>query len=198
MIKLRETGHSLPEIKRLMKRGYGSVYSHIKDVPILPGHRSSWEIKRGGNKRRSTERWEQARQIALKDIPKNLSRQEYLLIAACLYWGEGSKAEFGIINSDPRMIKTMVLCLQELGVPKSRMRIGIRIYEDIDRDQAVAFWAKIIEIPEKQITSVNTLRGKKSGKLEFGMCRLRIVKGQDIFKLLQCAIKEITLKIAPL
>lgn len=198
MIKLRETGHSLPEIKRLTKRGYGSIYSHIKNVSILPEHKSSWEIKRGGNQRRSKERWEQARQAALKNFPDRLSPQEYLTIAACLYWGEGSKQEFGLINSDPLMIKTMVRCLQELSIPKSRLRIGVRIYEDIDRNQAVAFWAKIINVPREQITSINILRGKKSGKLKHGMCRLRIIKGQDVFKLLQCTIKEITLRIAPL
>jgi hypothetical protein len=193
--RLRQTGHSLPEIKRIVKRGYGTVNKYIKNVEILPGYRSAWEIKRGGNTRRAEVRWQAAEKIVKEKLSHSFSTREHLLIAACLYWGEGTKLDFGFTNSDPRMIKSFIRCLETLNVPKTRLRVSIRIYEDIDRKKAIAFWAKTIGIHSSEILSVNVLPGTKLGKLEFGMCRIRITKGQDVFKILQSAIKSITVQL---
>jgi len=49
----------------------------------------------------------------------------------------------------------------------------------------IKFWSEICEIPESQISFVNVLKGKKVGKLLFGMCRVRITKGGYTLKVVQ-------------
>jgi hypothetical protein len=93
------------------------------------------------------------------------------------------------------MIKTLVRCLETLNIPKERLRVSIRIYDSIDRNEAVNFWAEVVGIPPDAVLSVNVLTGKKVGKLKFGMCRIRITRGQDVFKILQSAIKKITVSM---
>ena len=61
---LRETGHSLNEIKNVVNRGYGTVFRYIKDVPILPKYQEIWKIKRGGSKSKSLKEWQTARMQA--------------------------------------------------------------------------------------------------------------------------------------
>jgi hypothetical protein len=58
-----------------------------------------------------------------------------------------------------------------MGLDKERLRVNIRIYEDINAEKAIQYWARIVDIPKSQILSVNVLHGKKQGKLPYGMCR---------------------------
>lgn len=190
--ELRQTGHSLPEIKSIVKRGSGTIFRYISGVEILPQYKSSWAIKRGGSKKRSQERWKKYEESINKIFFSTLTEKDLLLIASCLYWGEGTKKDFSFTNSDPLMIGTFIKCLEALNISKTRLRISIRIYEDIDRAEAAAFWARIIGIKKEDILSVNVLKGKKVGKLRHGMCRIRLTKGDDVFKTLQSAIKKIT------
>jgi hypothetical protein len=194
IVHLRKTGHSLPEIRRILKRGNSTVYGHIKNVEVLPGYRTAWEIKRGANKRRSDARWIEAEAEVIDIMPSIFNIPEQMLIASCLYWGEGAKRDFSFTNSDPKMIEVFTRCLEGLGIKKDRLRVSIRIYEDINQLSAVKYWSSVVGIEAKEIKSVNILKGKKVGKLEFGMCRVRVSKGQDIFKRLQSAIKQITVR----
>lgn len=41
-----------------------------------------------------------------------------------------------------------------------------------------------MEIPLHQISNINILKGKKEGKLKFGMCRIGVKKGGKYFKLI--------------
>jgi hypothetical protein len=45
-----------------------------------------------------------------------------------------------------------------------------------------------LNLPVSQIRSVNILKGKKVGKLEYGMCRVRVTKGERHFKLIMSMI----------
>ena len=91
------------------------------------------------------------------------------------------------------MISTFLSCLKELGVKKDSLTIGIRIYEDIDRQKAINFWAKIIGVTADKIRHIDVLKGKKQGKLAYGMCRIRVVKSGYLLKLMT-AVREIIIK----
>ncbi len=92
---------------------------------------------------------------------------EKLLFLSALYWAEGSKKDFGLSNTDPELIKIFVEGLRKVfKIDNKRFRISIRIYEDLDSEKSLAFWSKITGVAKKDFVSVNTLRGKKNGKLQ--------------------------------
>lgn len=195
IVRLRKTGHSLNEIRKIVERGSSTVVQYTKNVEVLPQYKESLKIKQGGSKFRSLKQWRKAEILADKITGKNISRKERILIAACLYWGEGTKRDFSISNTDPDLLKSFIICLKEMGVKKDELKVTVRIYEDLNRNSAVAYWAGIVGIPKKQILNVNVLRGKKSGKLKYGMCRVRIKKGGGYLKILQSLIKAIKIKL---
>lgn len=194
IIHLRKLGYSLPEIKNTIKRSSTTIFRYAKDVKILPEYLEIWKVKRGGSKTRSLKLWKDAEQKA-EQLIKNLGKTEKFLIAVCLYWSEGTKQDFSLSNTDPDLIKTFITCLEEIGVNKNELKVSVRIYEDLDRNQAINFWAKIIGISPSDILNVNILKGKKHGKLPYGMCRVRVTKGGNYLKLLQSAVKVIKRKI---
>jgi hypothetical protein len=110
-----------------------------------------------------------------------------------LYWGEGGKRDFNFTNSDPVMIKIFVNWLEKiLKINSNDLRVSIRIYEDLDKEKSLNYWSKIIGIPVNKFASVNILKGKKLGKLEYGLCRIRIKKGGSMLKYLIALEKRVS------
>lgn len=179
---LRQKGYSLPEIKKVVNVGHGSVFRYIQGVEILLEYRKIWHSKRGGSFKRMKLAEKKAEEKADEYIVR-LSEKEKLIFLSALYWGEGSKGDFGLTNSDPDLIKVFVLGLKEVfKIRTDRLRISIRIYRDLDKDKCLKFWSKITEVPVSKFVSVNVLDGKKNGKLLYGMCRVRVTKGADVLK----------------
>jgi len=189
IVFLRERGHSLPEIRRVTSHGSGTVLKYIQGTEILPEFRKLWKEKRRSSVFRMIREQKRALEQA-KKIVKKIGKKEKILIAACLYWAEGAKRDFSLTNTDPLLIRTFVDCLKELGVRKERLSINLRIYEDLDKKKVCNFWSKIVGIPKEKIMYINILKGKKKGKLKYGMCRVRVRKGAYFLKLL-CAIRDI-------
>lgn len=196
IIKLRRYGYSLPEIREAVKRGNSTIFKYIQNVKILPKYQNAWRIKQGGSRKRMLKEWGKSKEKAEKII-NHLSRTNKIIIASCLYWGEGTKNDFSLSNTDPGLIKVFIRCLEELGIAKQSLRVTIRIYEDIQKKTAIKYWAKIIGIPKKQILNVNVLKGKKKGKLKYGMCRIRITKGAPYLKLIRSIVELIKQKMSP-
>jgi len=180
---LRKTGHSLPEICRVLKRRSSTVHRFAKNVIVLPEYASLLRQKQGGSKKRAEKFWEESRAMA-SDLLKGVNQRDKLFILAALYWGEGTKKELNIINSDSALIKVFLSCLRELGVKKDELRLSLRIYDNIDADAAKKYWAGVCGVNKKDILNVNVLAGKKIGKLPYGMCRVRATKSAKHFKLI--------------
>ena len=70
------------------------------------------------------------------------------------------------------------------------LSINLRIYEDLNQKKACNFWSKVVGVSQKRIMYVDILKGKKNGKLKYGMCRVRVIKGAYFLKLLN-AIRSI-------
>lgn len=192
--RLRETGHSLPEICKVLRRRSSTVHRFAKDIVILPEYVNILKQKQGGSINRSKIFWEKARTKAC-NLLKTINRRDKLFVLASLYWGEGTKKELNIINSDPALIRVFIACLKEIGVSKKDLRISIRVYNGIDINSAKKYWAKVCQINTREILSVNILDGKKVGKLPFGMCRVRVVRSSEPFKLIMSMVEFIKLKI---
>lgn len=123
----------------------------------------------------------------------SLTAKEKLIFLSALYWGEGSKRDFSLTNTDPELIKVFVEGLNGiLGIKAEDFRVSIRIYEDLDKEKCLTFWSGITGVPVKKFVNVDILKGKKSGKLKYGMCRLRIRKGGNMLKYLIALKREVT------
>ena len=180
--KLRENGWSLPEIKNEIKAGYGTVYRYIRGVKISPKHKKEWLGKRGGSIKRKIILEKKAKDKARKLI-NLLSEKEKIIFLSALYWGEGNKKDFNLVNSDPQLIKVFVKGLKELFKIKTKeLKISIRIYEDLDKNKCLKFWSEITEVPVNKIINVDILKGRKNGKLINGMCRVRVKKAGNLLK----------------
>lgn len=113
----------------------------------------------------------------------SLSEKEKIIFLTALYWGEGSKSDFNLMNTDADLIRVFIQGLQEIfNISKDRLRISIRIYEDLDKQKCLEYWSKITGVPAEKFVSIDILKGKKKGKLLYGMCRVRILKGGDMLK----------------
>ena len=186
---LRQKGYSLPEIKKAVKSSHGSVFLHIKGVKILPKYWKEWHGKQGGSIKRMRIKEKLAKEKAEKTIV-SLSDKEKMIFLTALYWGEGNKSDFNLMNTDSDLIRVFIKGLQEIfNISKNRLRISIRIYEDLDKQKCLEYWSKITGVPAEKFVSVNILKGNKKGKLPYGMCRLRILKGGDMLKYIK-AIKN--------
>ncbi|MCX6755537.1 MAG: hypothetical protein NT068_03325 [Candidatus Nomurabacteria bacterium] len=188
--KLRSEGDSILEISKIVGKSKSIVSKYVKDIKILPQYEYLLKEKQGGSKSRSLKEWKDS-EIKSKKIINTLSSKEKLLILACLYWGEGTKTELNIINSDPEMLRVFIISLKELGIDNSKIKATIRIYEDLKDNDIINFWSKAIDLPKECFKGINLLKGKKVGKLKHGMCRIRVEKSKDYFKLIMSIIERI-------
>ena len=194
--EMRKTGFSIREIALEIHHSKSTVAKYIKDIPIQPEYYNIWHAKIGGNTTRAKDRKLKAEKEA-ENLLGSLTLRDQLIIASCLYWAEGNKRDFNFTNTDPKLIETFLECLRSLGVTQDRIKVSIRVYEDINVKKAKQYWARIAGISPSQICSVNVLQGKKKGKLLYGMCRVRLTKGNDYFNFLTGTIRLIGKKYAP-
>lgn len=188
---LRSKGWSLPEIYKKTRIGYGSIFRYIQNIQILPKYQNLWKGKRGGSIKRKN-KLEKIAQIKAKNDIKTLNSKDKLLLLTALYWAEGGKTDFNFINSDPEMVRIFVTGLREVfKITPNDLKVSIRLYEDLDKQTALAYWSKITQIPSGKFVKVNVLKGKKSGKLKYGMCRIRIKRGGNMLKYLLALNKRI-------
>lgn len=193
---LRRKGFSLNEIKTEIPVGYGTIFKYVQGVQILPKYRKRWFGKRGGSRKRKKIAEYEAQKRANGAI-RGLSDKERLIFLCALYWAEGGKGDFNFTNTDPEMVKVFVYGLEKiLGIPKSSLRVSIKTYEDLDKRKCLAYWSKIVDILPENFVNVDILKGKKNGKLPYGMCRVRVKKGGNMLKYMS-AIKNRIIETYP-
>jgi transcriptional regulator with XRE-family HTH domain len=193
---LRSKGYSISEISKYTGKSKSIVSKYIQGVSVLPQYISILKKKQGGSKSRSDNLWLTSNKKAQQIIKKLTSRDKLILLIGT-YWGEGTKRELNIINSDPILLKAFIDFSKEIGVSKSRIKASVRVYNDIDQKKAINYWSDILGLDKKQFFKVEVIDGRKKGKLEFGMCRLRVEKSSKEFKLLMSLINVVKNYIMP-
>jgi hypothetical protein len=68
------------------------------------------------------------------------------------------------------------------------LKVSLRLFEDINKKKTIQFWQKILSLPKGSITKFDISKGKKKGKLKYGMCRIRVKKSGRHFKLIMSMI----------
>ncbi len=195
---LRQKGYSIDEICSETKVPKTTVFRYITGVPVLDLYKSQWLGKRGGSKKRKHIKEQHAYEEGKKYVDK-LSSKEKILILSALYWGEGNKKDFSLTNTDPNLIRIFISIIREnFNITSDKLRVSIRIYEDLSKDECLSFWSKVVGISANQFVNVNVLKGKKSGKLKYGMCRVRVLKGGDLLKKIHGINKAVVHQFAPI
>ncbi len=195
---LRKRGFSVPEISRKLDLSKSTVFRYIRGAPISPLYYKRWLNRRNASKIISERNWATAYQMAEKRISK-ITDKDLILVATCLYWAEGAKKDFTFSNTDAEMVKIFVHILKRVfGVENQDLKISLRIYEDLNKKVCLKHWSKITGIELNQNTSIDILKGAKRGKLQYGMCRIRVKKGGLLLKEFSAIIDRIiSLAAAP-
>ncbi len=188
--ELRSSGFSISQISKSTNKSKSIVSKYIKDIKVSEKNKKKLLARRDWTKSKSKEEWEEAH-IKSKDFLGAITKRDSLIILACLYWGEGTKRELNVINSDPDMLRVILSSLKELGIKNSQIRATLRVYDDINHEEAKQFWSGAICLPIECFRNVNVLSGKKKGKLPYGMCRIRVEKSSKYFKLIMSLIERI-------
>jgi AraC-like DNA-binding protein len=177
----RSKGKSIPELSQMFNISKSTVLRYVKNTEIKPEYIREWRLRRKGSLHRKIKFEKIAKTKAISTI-KNIDTKDSLLIFASLYWAEGNKKDFCLTNSDPKMISLFVkILISILEINPSRIRASIRIYEDMNESMCRIFWEEILSNDIK-ISKVTILKGKKEGKLVYGMCRIRVIKAHELLK----------------
>jgi len=196
IIYLRSRGASISEISKYTNKSKSVVSKYIKEVRVLSKFKLILKKKQDGSKFRSEKLWNESR-INAKKIIKKIKLRDKVFLLIGIYWGEGTKKELNIINSDPVLLRAFVDCIKEIGVSKDRIKASIRLYNNINEKEAIKYWSNILELRKNQFYNIELIKGNKKGKLKFGMCRLRIKKSSKEFKLLMSLINTVKDHILP-
>ena len=171
---------------------YRQAKKLLSKTDISAQYKSIWLSKRGGSKNSALLR----RKYIDEDVKRSyidkqvFTEREKLFILVSLYWGEGAKRDLSFANSDPRMVRIFVNLLTDVFVlPKERITASIRIFEDMDSEKCKRYWGDLLFIP---ISAIYVLKGKKQGKLSYGMCRIRLQRGTNILNTIKAHIGSIS------
>lgn len=121
----------------------------------------------------------------------NLTEREFLISGLALYWGEGGKKNRRVefCNSDPKMIKFLLLWLQaHFNIKTEDLICAVGINEaHSEREQIVkAYWSEMIGIPIEQFrkTSFKKVTNKKiyeNFNEHFGTLSVLVRKSSNLY-----------------
>jgi hypothetical protein len=109
--------------------------------------------------------------------PRTLQQGILFGLGLGIYWGEGLKRGKGAVrltNTDAKMVKKFIDFLDKFcGVSKDRLRFSLQIFEDINKEKALAYWIKELDIKRNQFykTIISKVRGEGTYKYksEYGV-----------------------------
>lgn len=121
---------------------------------------------------------------AEKEIKLPLNKDAYKLFGAALYWAEGDKTtHFAITNSDPHLIKFIVLWLKNvLNIDPIQIKAHLNVYPQQNELSLIKFWSDLTGIPIKNFGKSfikPTNKNYKRNTLYYGTIKIRVFKGTD-------------------
>jgi len=159
-IVLRRKGYSYSQIKEKLGINKSTLSGWLYDMPLSEKRIrelrdfSPQRIERYRNTMR--EKRDEKNKIAYENIKKrigNISDREFLIAGLFLYWAEGSKTKtfsIGLTNTNPAMLVLFIKWLEFFNVPKSKLKIHLHLYSDMNIKKQMDFWSKTLDIPIKQ------------------------------------------------
>ena len=185
---MRLKGMSYNQIKTQIKVGKGSLSLWLKDYPLseerLRALRDFSEVRiekfrRTMQDKRDKRFTEAYNQEKIRQLP--LSKKEIFIAGLFLYWGEGMKGltrSLGLYNTNPQIIKFGLFWYTKiLNIPKSRIKVHLHLYSDMDIKAEINFWSRELKIPVSQFRKPYIKQSKKAnidykGGFGHGTCGL--------------------------
>ena len=190
IINLRKSGFSIPEISSVVNISKTTVQRYVRTVIVPERELLLLKVKQGGSKKRAEILRDKVEKEALRAVSSVSDRDSFFLLLG-LYWGEGAKKDLSMINSDPLLIQSFLFCLRKIGVNNERVSVSLRVHKGVSIVRAKTFWASVTNKEIGAIRSVEVIEGKKKGRLQNGMCRVRIRSGIKERLLIQKSIEII-------
>lgn len=159
-IKLRQKGLSYSQIKEQLGINKSTLSGWLYDMPLSEDRIrelrdfSPQRIERYRNTMRGKR--DEKNKIAYQNIAQkigNISDREFLIAGLFLYWAEGSKTKtfsIGLTNTNPAMLVLFIRWLQFFDVPKSKLKIHLHLYSDMNIKKQMDFWSKTLNLDIKQ------------------------------------------------
>lgn len=152
-------------IARKLKVSKGTLSRWLRDYPLSKDRiyqlrKDNWgsseakrELFRQTMRKKRDEKRESDYAIIRKKIGR-LSRQSLFVAGLMLYLAEGDKKNdyhIGLANTDPEIIRFFVWWLGEFfHIPKSRLRIILHLYSDMDLEKERKYWQSVVGVPREQ------------------------------------------------
>ncbi|MBI4088572.1 hypothetical protein HY415_00550 [Candidatus Kaiserbacteria bacterium] len=202
-MQLRLAGRSYNEIRNTLGVPKSTLSGWFKHVVLSDTARtrlasrtrlgSAALIKRNKMQtHRAEQRARKIRTLAKEKIPV-LTKRDFLIIGATLYWAEGYKRlhvrdgkermshSISFVNSDPIMIKAFLHFTQEtLDVLRDDIHLTMRLYPHINEKNACKFWMKVTGLPYSCFKRTTTMissasKGKRPyNRLPYGTLQVAV------------------------
>lgn len=200
--RLRREGRSFREISERLavSKSTASLWTRGEYLDIKAKSRLKELGDRGREKANETARRRNIERISLIErncsvlIGKNYGVDEYKVVLAALYWGEGNKAgkRLDFVNSDPDMMHLYLSLLRRcFCINESRLKPRIHLHEYHDREEMVDFWSKVTAIPKSQFSVYNKPHTGLSKKLGYKGCLSLRYGDSRIFNEISIIIKRL-------
>ena len=119
-----------------------------------------------------------------------IDNQHARMLAAMLYWAEGTKYphsnSVSFSNSDPMMVKFFIKLLRTAYmIEESKFRVHLQIHSNQDQSELFNYWSKLLDIPTSRFwkPTVTHPTNKMKRRDYLGTCTLRYHDCKILLKL---------------
>lgn len=159
-ITMRKKGMSYSQIKDSLKISKSTLSNWLSSMPLSEKRirelraDSPIRIERFRNTMKTKR--DVKNKIAYDRIAKKIgtiSQREFLIAGLFLYWAEGSKTKtfaIGLTNTNPNMLILFIRWLEFFDIPKTKLKIHLHLYSDMNIKKQINFWSKTLDIPISQ------------------------------------------------
>lgn len=163
-IQLRGTGWSVPDIAVELGVARSTAYQWVRHLPLDADPTTAARRRQEHSRRMTDARW--AAHRAARDAARaeeharaaeqvgTLNTRDLLMVAAAIYWCEGTKSKpwrrddrVVVINSDVRLLGIFLRFLEVCGIDRSVPSYRLSIHESADAEAAAQWWQAELGLP---------------------------------------------------
>jgi len=159
-IAMRKKGMSYSQIKEKIKVSKSTLSGWLSDMPLSEKRirelRADSPIRIERYRNTMKAKRDEKNKIAYLNVEKKIGKitdREFLIAGFFLYWAEGSKTKtfsIALTNTNPTMLVLFIRWLTFFNVPKSKLKIHLHLYSDMNIKKQMNFWSKRLNIPISQ------------------------------------------------
>lgn len=159
-ITMRKKGMSYGQIKEKLRISKSTLSNWLSNMPLSEKRirelRADSPIRIERYRNTMKAKRDLKNKIAYQKISEkigNISQREFLIAGLFLYWAEGSKTKtfaIALTNTNPNMLILFIRWLKFFDIPKTKLKIYLHLYSDMNIRKQINFWSKTLDIPISQ------------------------------------------------